>query len=57
MDSRGLITRPPWLAVVCLFVVAGCQQAPEEAPTAVTETMQDFGDYTLHFNANDHGAG
>ncbi len=51
MDSRGLFTSSPWLAVVCLFVVAGCQQAPEEAPTAVTETMQDFGDYTLHFNA------
>ncbi len=51
MDWRVLIARPLWLTVVCLFVVAGCQQAPEETPAAVTETMQDFGDYTLHFNA------
>ena len=51
VDSRGLFTRPLRLAAVCIFVVAGCQQAAEESPTAVTDTMQDFGDYTLHFNA------
>ena len=51
MDSIGLFARPLWLAAVCVFVVAGCQQAAVESPTAVTETMQDFGDYTLHFNA------
>ena len=51
MDSRGLFTGSPWLAAVCIFVAAGCQQATEETPAAVTETMQDFGDYTLHFNA------
>ena len=39
------------LAAGCLIVAAGCQQATNEEPAAVTETMQEFGDYTLHFNA------
>lgn len=39
------------LAAGCLIVAAGCQQATDEIPAAVTETMQEFGDYTLHFNA------
>ena len=53
MDSKGLISGPGLMAAACLLLIAGCQQAADEAPAAaaVTETMQDFGDYTLHFNA------
>ena len=51
MNSNATISGLGLLATACLLLAAGCQQATEEAPAAVTETMQDFGDYTLHFNA------
>ena len=51
MNSKGMFSSLGLLATGCLFVAAGCQQATEEARAAVTETMQVFGDYTLHFNA------
>lgn len=51
MNSKGEVSGLGLLATACFFLVAGCQQAADEPPAAVTETMQDFGDYTLHFNA------
>ena len=51
MNAKGTISGLGFLAAACLLLAAGCQPATEEAPAAVTETMQDFGDYTLHFNA------
>lgn len=51
MNSKGTYTGLGLLTAVCLMAATGCQQATEEAPAATTETMQDFGDYTLHFNA------
>ena len=51
MYWKGMFSRLGLLATAGLFVAAGCQQATEETPAAVTETMQNFGDYTLHFNA------
>ena len=51
MNSKGTYAGLGLLAAACLTVVTACQQATEEAPAATTETMQNFGDYTLHFNA------
>ena len=51
MNSMGMFSRLGLLAAACLSVAAGCQQAPEETAAAVTETMHDFGDYVLYFNA------
>ena len=51
MNPKGTISSLGLLTTVCLLLAAGCQPATEEAPAAVTENMQDFGDYTLHFNA------
>ena len=51
MGSNGMISAPGLLAAACLMMLAGCQDAPEETAVPGTETMQDFGDYVLHFNA------
>lgn len=51
MNSKGTYTGLGLLTAACLMVATGCQQATEEAPAATTETLQDFGDFTLHFNA------
>ena len=51
MNSKGMYAGLGLLAAACLMVATACQQAAEEAPMATTETMQEFGGYTLHFNA------
>ncbi len=51
MNRKGLVSGLGLLTAACLVVTAGCRQAAEEATTPVTENMQIFGDYTLHFNA------
>ena len=51
MISNGMISTRSLLAAACLAMLAGCQGAPEQTAVPVTETMQDFGDYVLHFNA------
>ena len=51
MNSKGTFPTSRLLAAACLLIAAGCQQAADRTTTAVTETMQDFGDYTLYFNA------
>ena len=51
MTFKGMGPGRGLFASACFLLIAGCQQAAEEAPAAVTETMRDFGDYTLYFNA------